>query len=188
MGKLFSDKWASVRKYGRTLCLFASILFPAAIASAQEGKSVASPPIAVQANLVQGLSVTPSAGSDGLGNLNLGVAAQSTRASNVNPNSSPSAGLMTINGEPTMNVTITYTPSVQLVHNGQGGSSINFVPNVVGATGLTMQQAASPLPSGSSLTLGSQGHFYFWLGGSVYVPPGQAPGTYTGVFNITIGY
>ncbi len=188
MVKSISDKWASVRRFGRTLCLLTGIMFPAAVAMAQQQKSAASPPITVQADLVQGLSVTPSAGSDGLGNINLGVATQSTRASNVNPNSSPSAGLMTINGEPTMNVTISYTPSVQLVHNGQGGTSINFVPNVVGATGLTMQQAASPLPSGSSLTLGSQGHFYFWLGGSVYVPPGQAPGTYTGVFNITIGY
>ena len=188
MDNLLIDKRVSARELGRMLCLFISVLLSAVIAEARPGKSAGSPPITVEANLVQGLSVTPSAGSDGLGNLNLGVAAQSTRASNVNPNSSPAAGLMTINGEPTMNVTITYTPSVQLVHNGQGGSSIDFVPNVVGATGLTMQQAASPLPSGSSLTLGSQGHFYFWLGGSVYVPPGQAPGTYTGVFNITIGY
>lgn len=175
-------------KCGRTLCVLAALMLPVAIASAQTKGSTASPPINVQADLVQGLSVTPSAGSDGLGNLNLGVVTKSTKTSNVNPNSSPSAGLMTINGAPNMNVTITYTPSVQLVHNGQGRSSIHFVPNVVGATGLTMQQAASPLPSGSSLTLGSQGHFYFWLGGSVYIPPGQAPGTYTGVFDITIGY
>lgn len=172
---------------GRPLTLFAALLVPLAFAAAQ-GRSQSTPPITVKAMLVHGLSVVPSAGSDGLGNLNLGIASTNTSAKNVNPNSSPAAGLMTINGEPAMNVTITYTPSVQLVHNGQGHASINFVPQVVGATGLTMQEAASPLPSGSSLNLGSQGHFYFWLGGSVYVPPGQAPGTYTGVFDITIGY
>jgi len=145
-------------------------------------------PITVQANLVQGLSITPSAGSDGLGNLNLGSTTHNSAAADVNPNSSPSAGLMTINGEPAMNVTINYTPAVQLIHNGQGGTTISFVPNVVGATASTMQQSASPLPSGSTLNLGTNGNFCFWLGGSVFIPPGQAPGTYTGVFDITIGY
>ena len=161
------------------------VLYPAVNLRAQTSSS---PPITVKAAFVQGFSFPPSAGSDGLGNLNLGIAAQTSKAANVNPNTSPSAGLMTINGQPAMNVTITYTPSVRLMHNGQGNSSIDFVPRVVGATDLTMQQAASLLPSGSSLTLGTQGHYYFWLGGAVHVPPGEAPGTYTGVFDITIGY
>ncbi len=172
----------------RPLSLFMLILFAAAVVNAQSVRSASSPTIKVRANLVQGLSITPSAGSDGLGNINLGMAARSTSAAAVNPNSSPSAGMMTINGESAMNVTITYTPSVQLMHNGQGQYSLNFVPDVVGATGLTMQQSATRLPSGSALSLGTDGRYYFWLGGQVYVPPGQAPGTYTGVFNITIGY
>lgn len=144
--------------------------------------------ITVQAVIAQGLSVTPSAGSDGLGNLNLGSAMRNSTAADVNPNSNPAAGLMTINGQAAMPLTISYTPSIQLIANGQAQSTLNFVPQIVGANSLNLQQAAAPLPSGSSISLSTDGHFYFWLGGLVDVPPGQAPGTYTGVFDITIGY
>ena len=168
---------------------------------AQTSQSI---PVTVQANLVKGLSVVPSAGSDGLSNLNLGAAIQSatgantnspssnsanSTAANVNPNSNPSAGLITVNGSPRTPMTITYRTAVPLIANGQDeSSSFDFVPQVVGATASTMQRSAAPLPSGSTISLGSTGSFYLWLGGSVNIPPGQAPGTYTGVFDITIGY
>jgi hypothetical protein len=69
------------------------------------------------------------------------------------------------------NVRVTYAPSLQL--NGPG-SPILVEPEFVGGQGAVVQ-----------LTGGSAA---FEFGAKLHVNPGQAPGTYSGVFTVDVGY
>ncbi len=67
------------------------------------------------------------------------------------------------------------------------GNTLTFTPSLYGSA--TNSQAGSqPITSGTTLSPGRRNtNYYFWLGGSLApVPTGQPPGSYSGVFILTV--
>lgn len=141
--------------------------------------------ISVLASVVQSISVSTSGGADGQGNLDFGITVVNRNVS-INPNTNPGASLFTINGAAAHSFTVTYSHPV-LLSDGQG-NSLTFNPSVVGSSSSSSQGTAAPVSSGATLALNSAGAYYFWMGGSIYVPNGQQEGTYTGTFYLTATY
>jgi len=62
-----------------------------------------------------------------------------------------------------------------------------MTPVVVGAAVSTNQGSATPVASNSTVLLVSN-EFYLWVGGTIPAFTSQAPGAYTGIFNINVEY
>ena len=143
--------------------------------------------VTLTATVVVPLSITPAGGGDGAGNLDFGLVVDNTSAS-INPKTAANASLFTVSGSPNVNLTVTYTAPTVTLSDTSGSPSLTFTPNVVGANSSGLQGSAGKVTSGSSATLNGSGKYYFWLGGIVNVPSGQAPGSYRGTFNLTVSY
>ncbi|MGC8652790.1 MAG: hypothetical protein ACP5US_02235 [Candidatus Kryptoniota bacterium] len=142
--------------------------------------------ISVMASVVQSISVSTSGGADGQGNLDFGITVVNRNVT-VNPNTNPAACIFTVNGAAGHTFTVTYSNPGVLLSDGQG-NSLTFIPVLVGSSSSSSQGTAAPVSSGATLALNSTGAYYFWLGGSVYVPNGQQEGTYSGIFSLTATY
>ncbi len=140
----------------------------------------------VTVSVVPAVSITSSGGSDGAGNLDFGLVIVNSTAS-IHPNTSSSASLYTIGGGAGMAMTVSYS-SPTLALSDTLGNQLTFTPQVVGSQSSGSQSSASSKSSGASITLSGTGSYYLWLGGSVSVPSGQAGGTYTGTFDLTVSY
>ena len=143
--------------------------------------------VAVTASVVAPVSTTLSGGSDGAGTLNFSLVLDGSTGT-VNPNTSSSAGLFTVGVGAGMLMNLTFSSPTVTLWDSTGTNWLPFTPQVVGDTLSSNQSAAAALTSGGQITLGSAGYYYIWLGGSVVIPSGQAAGTYTGTFSLTVSY
>lgn len=143
--------------------------------------------MAVTASVVAPVSTTLSGGSDGAGTLNFSLVLDGSTGT-VNPNTSSSAGLFTIGGGAGMLMNVTFSSPTVTLSDSTGTNTLTFTPQVVGDTLSANQSTAGGLTSPGQITIGSAGYYYIWLGGSVVVPSGQAGGTYTGTFSLTVSY
>ena len=164
---------------GLAVALGLLVLFLVNAANAQSSN------VAVTASVVAPVSTTLSGGSDGAGTLNFSLVLDGSTGT-VNPNTSSSAGLFTIGGGAGMLMNLSFTTSVTLSDSTY--TPLTFTPQVVGDTLSSNQSTAPALSSGGKITISSTGSYYIWLGGSVVVPSGQAGGTYTGTFSLTVSY
>jgi hypothetical protein len=83
------------------------------------------------------------------------------------------------------NYTITYS-STQL--SDGVGDALTFVPSLYGSA-VNSQTGAASVASGSTVSIGKKGNYYFWLGGSLgTIPVSQPAGKYTGAFVVSITY
>jgi hypothetical protein len=88
-----------------------------------------------------------------------------------------------ISGASTVGVQVTYTAPTVL----QGpGSDIPFEAEFIGSD-TDNPAGATALTSGDTPTLNSAGQYFLWLGGDIEVG-NILPGTYSGVFNISVLY
>ncbi len=159
------------------------ILFPLFLVNAANAQSSK---VTITAGVVAPVAVGVSGGSDNSGTINLGLSLDGTSGA-VNPNTSPSAGLFTVTGGSGTPMNISFTsPAVTLTDTS--GATLTFTPTVVGDTLSTDQSTAPALTSGGHISISSAGSYYIWLGGSVTIPSGQAAGTYTGTFSLTVSY
>ena len=142
--------------------------------------------VTLTATVVQPVSITSSAGSDGAGDIDFGLVLAHSNNS-INPNTSASAGLYTVGAAAGMAMTVTFTSPALSLSDG-AGNTLTFTPQIVGDKLSTSQSTASTVNSGAQIVMSGTGSYYMWLGGSVNVPTGQAGGTYTGTFNLTVSY
>jgi hypothetical protein len=88
-----------------------------------------------------------------------------------------------ISGASDVPVFVTYTPPVQLTGPGE---PIGFTVEVIG--GQTNDPAAAgAVASGPPVTTDASGNYYLWLGGIIDVG-NILPGSYTGLFTVTVDY
>ncbi len=136
--------------------------------------------------LLKGVSISASAGSNGTGDLDFGFVVDNKTYS-INAQTSPTAGLYTVNAAAGIPMTVTYSsPSVSL--SDGAGDYLSFAPQVVGSQSASSQATATTIVSSGNVTMNPTGYYYIWLGGAVTVPKGQIAGTYTGMFSITVSY
>lgn len=133
------------------------------------------------ASIIQGLSLTAT------GSLDFGQIIAGTTPPSLSAQTNGSAPAFTATGNGGQQVWVTYSSSTLY----SGANTLTFTPSVYG--GITTQAASTPVSPGSSINLsgttGSQGDYYFWLGGSLgTIPPGQVPGNYAGTFVMTVSY
>lgn len=134
------------------------------------------------ASIIQGLSLTAT------GSLDFYQIIAGTTPPSLSAQANGSAPEFTATGNGGQQVWVTYSSST--LYNG--ANTLTFLPSVYGGPTMT-QAASSPVSSGSSIylsgTTGSQGDYYFWLGGSLgAIPAGQVPGNYAGTFTLTVSY
>lgn len=130
------------------------------------------------------------------GSLNFGTVIAGTTPPSITAQSGTAASITaSVSGGGGRNVTITFPSSTTMTDSY--GHSLMFLPSVYGTNISGDQAGATPVTSGSSVTLsgrrgrrrGGTGYYYIWVGGSLNaVPPGQAPGNYVGNFWITVTY
>jgi hypothetical protein len=82
-------------------------------------------------------------------------------------------------------VTVFYDPSVLLTSGG--GLTIPMSTQVIGNAVETNRATATPVASGSTVTLASN-VYYLWVGGALPALTNQGIGTYSGTFNISAEY
>ena len=157
-----------------------------ALPSSLKAQTSSSSNVTLTAIVVQPVSITSSGGSDGAGNIDFGLVLANNTYS-INPNTSASANLYTVGAAAGMAMTVTFTSPTLSLSDG-AGNTLTFTPQIVGSQSLTSQGTATSVTSGGTITMGGTGSYYMWLGGSVTVPKGQAGGTYTGTFNLTVSY
>lgn len=143
--------------------------------------------VTVTADIVAPVAVGVSGGSDNSGTINFGLSLDGTSGA-VDPNTSPSAGLFTITGGSGSLMNISFTSPTVTLTDSSGTNTLTFTPTVVGDTLSTDQSTAAAMTSGGHVTVSSKGSYYIWLGGNVTIPSGQAAGTYTGIFSLTVSY
>jgi hypothetical protein len=86
-------------------------------------------------------------------------------------------------------VTVSYAPTVTLSITGGGSETISMTPSVVGASLSTNQGAATPVASGSQVSLiGTPPVYFLWVGGTIGQLTSKPTGTYAGLFNISVEY
>lgn len=142
--------------------------------------------VMLNAQVLMGLSVSSSGGTDGTGNLDFGLVTTGN-TSTIDAKASPSASLYSVGGSTGAAMTVSYTsPAATL--SDSSGNQLSFVPQVVGAQTSTSQSTASDITSGSQVVMGPSNSYFIWVGGTISVPAGQVGGTYTGMFNLTIAY
>ena len=137
--------------------------------------------INVKAKLTRGLSMNLVGSNATLdfGTLTLPV----TTAPTITPNGLGSVELQIV-GDNNSQVTLSGTTSNVSLSNGK--ATLTFTPNVWGSA---TTSGASALSS-SSVTLGSDGNYYLFVGGSLpsSILTTQATGQYSGQFEITVAY
>ncbi|HSL71614.1 MAG TPA: DUF4402 domain-containing protein [Longimicrobiales bacterium] len=116
-------------------------------------------------------------------NLDLGVTTAGTNAT-VLPTAT-AAGAFTAAGQANTPITVTYPATVNLAGPG---ANIVFTPSLTGDPSAANQAGAAAVASGSTVTLSGTGGHFFWLGGTATVPVGQASGTYSGTFTLSVAY
>lgn len=136
-------------------------------------------------NVVAGLSLsndTPvnfGTVSQGAGTVTL----EPTDGSTNNGTGTTSAGDFDLTGAAGETVQVTYDTSVPLTGSG---TDIVFTPEVFGADD-DNQGGSSDVQNNGSVTLGG-GDYFFWVGGNIDVPNGQATGSYNGTFTMNVEY
>ena len=137
--------------------------------------------INVKAKLTRGLSMNLVGSNATLdfGTLTLPV----TAAPTITPTGQGSVELQIV-GDDNSPVTLSGTASNVTLNNGS--ATLTFTPNVWGST---TTSGASALNS-NSVTLGSNGNYYLFVGGSLpsSILTTQATGQYSGQFQITVAY
>ena len=146
-------------------------------------QNTASTGVAINANVIQGLTLTLSGGP-----LSLGTIVAGTTPAAIDPQKS--SVLFTVAGNGGSAVKVSYS---NVTLNGPSGATLTFTPNVYGSSSLTAQGASTSVSSGTTVNLrgssGSEGDFYLWLGGNLSaVPAGQTTGSYSGTFTMTVSY
>jgi hypothetical protein len=86
----------------------------------------------------------------------------------------PAAGVFTVTGQPSQNVTITFPSSSFTVTSG--------------ANSMTVSALTSSPAAGQSVSLGSTGSFNVSAGGTLGVGANQPAGTYSGSYTIQVNY
>ncbi|MFZ1082532.1 MAG: DUF4402 domain-containing protein [Candidatus Kryptoniota bacterium] len=143
----------------------------------------------IAVTIKQALSITE------LGTLNFGTAYPGYTVTPVDPQSaSPSSiPVFTIAGEANTPVSVTWSPSLNLVN---GSNNVPFEPTVAGNSSNT-QVGSSVLASGtanatlSGVGSGNFGNYYLWLGGNINsgtALPALPSGTYSGTFTVNVAY
>ena len=155
------------------------ISVPAAVSAQGSGS------LLLSATVLTGITITPSGGSDGAGNLNFGAVMPNMTVS-IDARSSH-AGLFSVDGNAASLLSITYTSPSLTLYDGFG-DNLSFVPQIVGDQVETSQSSASVVASGSQVTLSGTGKYFIWFGGSVFVPNSQPNGAYSGIFSMTVSY
>lgn len=178
-----SNKHTPSRKEGLAAVLSLLVLGLSQAAAAQTSGNTNTN---VSAAVVTGVSIVPTGGADGIGDIDFGLVSPNQTVS-VNANSNASAGLYTVTGGPGSIMTVIFTSPSLTLSDGLG-NQLSFTPQLVGAQLSTSQGTAASVANNSHVTLGGTGHYYLWLGGSITIPNGQAGGTYTGTFNLTVSY
>jgi hypothetical protein len=128
----------------------------------------------VSVDVIAGLTVTK-----GPGDLDFSTRAPGTMATIAAVNGIT----FTATGQASQNVTLTYTSAVL---NGPS-TALTFTPSVIGGATNAVGSASERL-SGSVFGLSGAGDYYFWVGGSIVIPAGQAPGTYSGDWTLSLAY
>ena len=122
------------------------------------------------------LSTTPSSGT---------VSLDPKGSSSTNVGASAKVGEFSITGGNAATVTVTYDASVTL--SDASSNQMTLAPDIAGFNAAT-QSSASTINNGGTITLGSTGNYYIWVGGSLGSLSSQAAGTYQGTFNISVSY
>jgi hypothetical protein len=128
----------------------------------------------VSVDVIAGLTVTNTGGDLDF----------STRAPGTMATIAAASGItFTASGQASQNVTLTYTSALL---NGPG-AALTFTPSVIGGATNAAGSASEQL-SGSVFGLSGAGDYYFWVGGSIVIPMGQAAGTYEGEWTLSLAY
>jgi hypothetical protein len=86
-----------------------------------------------------------------------------------------------VNGSPDRSISVQYDPSIQLT--GPDGAALTFTPFVF------EDEEGNSLTTGGSVSTGTSGTASIWLGGNLgTIGDNQAPGQYSGDFEITFDY
>ncbi len=166
----------------KPLVLIGVMLF--AVAGPSFAQSSASTSVPLSATVIQGLSLTVS------GALSFGaIVAGATPAPSLSAQTNPGAPLITIAGNGSQAVTVTFSTATLT----GPGTSLTFTPSVYGSNSSSNQSGSTQVTSGGAVTLsgtsGSQGNYYLWLGGSLNaIPTNQTPGSYSGTWTISVNY
>lgn len=159
-----------------------TLLILAAVPSAVAQNS-ATTDVALNATVVQGLTLVVSGGPLSFGSVVAGTtpAAVDAQSSSV---------LFTVTGNGGSQVKVDYS---DVIMNGPSGATITFTPSVFGSSSSLNQSTSTDVPSGSSVNLsgasGSEGSYYLWLGGALgSIPAAQTTGSYSGTFTMTVSY
>ena len=146
-------------------------------------QNTASTGVAINATVIQGLTLIVSGGP-----LSLGTIVAGTTPAAIDPQKS--SILFTVTGNGGSAVKVSYS---NVTMNGPSGATLTFTPNVYGSSSSTGQGSSTGVSSGTTINLsgstGSEGDYYLWLGGSLgTVPTGQTTGAYNGTFTMTVSY
>ncbi len=139
--------------------------------------------VSVTATVIQGLSLSSS------GALNFGPIVAGTTPPSLDARTNVSAPLFMASGAPAKEIAVSYSASTSL--SDGYGHTLTFAPSVCGSILQTNQTGSSSVTLGSTITLssGSTGYYYFWIGGGLgAIPTGQASGIYSGTFTLSISY
>lgn len=118
----------------------------------------------------------------GLANVSTGAA---TDVAQFNVTGGASAGI-TVTYDAT--VALTATSGAALTSNAGGPAILTLTPSVVGDAAVANQSTATAVATAGTVTLGSVGTYFLWVGGTVPQLTTQAIGEYAGTFNIAVAY
>jgi hypothetical protein len=160
--------------------LAVSLALLAGAAVAANGQTTAD--ATVQANVTANLLIAVTGVTD------FGTIGNSGETQTIVP-SAPAAGstaaMFTATGTPNASISTTWT-DINLT-DPVSGATMLFTPAVSFLT--TNNQATSAsITDGATGTLSSTGNGFFWLGGNLTVSPSQTPGSYSGIFTLTVTY
>lgn len=177
-----------MKKY--TLLVVSFVLFSLLVTTTY-AQSSANASVSVNANILQGLTISLVSGSLDFGDIVVTGSPQ-------NPSITPDNGaLFIVTGSANTPVTVTYS-NVTLDNNAWVGShpgatagTMDFTPSVE-HTSVNTYSGANPISSGGSFTLTDEtngiGNGWLWTGGSLAVGANQPPGVYVGTFTISVAY
>ncbi len=164
-----------MRKSLMMLVAAALVFVPVAISA----QTSATSNVTVTATVQRGLSISPTAPSLSFGTVVAGAGTPTIAANGA------SAIAFSVQGDNAHAIHFTFANQ----NITSGGNILVFTPEVIGGT-TNAQGSATAITSGAGLTLSAAdpGLYYVWVGGSLNVVAATPPGSYSGVWQLTVAY